>query len=347
MASDNNPAAPSLQGTCEVHIPMADHMGNIRNYIHARSTAVDDGSGSGSTYAMVNFTPSANFEYDAFGREVRANGTTVATNNTPPGLTAGTSYADALPFHFSSKFTDPESGLNYYGYRYYDPKDGRWLSRDPIGERGGLNLYGMCYNNALSFYDFLGRDPQGQASAPAASNQPQEMPIDEFLENLKIPPRFRQKIKDSGCSALTGLFVAGMGGKPKEGSKGLPEDYPGVTCFTTMEVAESQAKLVCGCDSYCLFAKQGKWKGGEKPSEGEGGSVPSDSVEGNKSEGHYDYQVQVPGAIPGNPFLGVNGGANAPDAGRTPQVGRVQPEKPKRYEGDFPAIIYCYKCRGK
>jgi hypothetical protein len=77
MASDNNPAAPSLQGTCEIHIPMADHMGNIRNYLHARSTAVDDGSGTGSTYAMVNFTPSANFEYDAFGREVRANGTTV------------------------------------------------------------------------------------------------------------------------------------------------------------------------------------------------------------------------------------------------------------------------------
>jgi hypothetical protein len=117
---------------------MADHMGNIRNYIHARSTAVDDGSGTGSTYAMVNFTPSANFEYDAFGREVRANGTTVATASTPPGLAAGTSYADALPFHFCSKFTDPETGLNYYGYRYYDPKDGRWPSRDPIEERGGL-----------------------------------------------------------------------------------------------------------------------------------------------------------------------------------------------------------------
>jgi RHS repeat-associated protein len=156
LASDNNPSAPSLQGTCEIHIPMADHMGNIRNYIHARSTAVDDGSGTGSTYAMVNFTPSANFEYDAFGREVRANGTTVAAASTPPGLTAGTSYTDALPFHFSSKFTDPESGLNYYGYRYYDPKDGRWLGRDPIGEDGGKNLYGMAKNNLVDGSDYLG-----------------------------------------------------------------------------------------------------------------------------------------------------------------------------------------------
>jgi RHS repeat-associated protein len=148
---------------------MADHMGNIRNYIHARSTAVDDGSGTGSTYAMVNFTPSANFEYDAFGREVRANGATVATSNTPPGLTAGTPYADALPFHFSSKFTDPESGLNYYGYRYYDPKDGRWLGRDPIGEAGGLNLYGAVDNNPSDKYDFLGLN--GCDSAKVCENR--------------------------------------------------------------------------------------------------------------------------------------------------------------------------------
>ena len=151
LATDN---LFSLQGTCEIHIPMGDHMGNIRNYIHARATTVNDGSGP---YAMVNFTPSANFEYDAFGREVRANGTTVAATNTPPGLTAGTSYADALPFHYSSKFTDPESGLNYYGYRFYDAKDGRWLSRDPIAERGGANIYGFVENNPNNQYDIDGR----------------------------------------------------------------------------------------------------------------------------------------------------------------------------------------------
>jgi RHS repeat-associated protein len=31
--------------------------------------------------------------------------------------------------------------LYYYGYRYYEPTAGKWLSRDPIAERGGLNLY--------------------------------------------------------------------------------------------------------------------------------------------------------------------------------------------------------------
>jgi RHS repeat-associated protein len=34
----------------------------------------------------------------------------------------------------------------FYGYRYYDPSTGRWPSRDPIGEKGGVNLYGMVGN---------------------------------------------------------------------------------------------------------------------------------------------------------------------------------------------------------
>ncbi|MDF1711362.1 MAG: hypothetical protein P1U90_03945 [Akkermansiaceae bacterium] len=43
-----------------------------------------------------------------------------------------------------------------YGYRYYDPVTGRWPSRDPINERGGINLYGMVGNNAVNTQDFLG-----------------------------------------------------------------------------------------------------------------------------------------------------------------------------------------------
>jgi len=37
----------------------------------------------------------------------------------------------------STKYTDSETGLLYYGYRYYLPVVGRWLSRDPIGDVGG------------------------------------------------------------------------------------------------------------------------------------------------------------------------------------------------------------------
>lgn len=44
----------------------------------------------------------------------------------------------------------------YYGFRYYDPVTGRWPSRDPIEEEGGLNLYGFVYNNPVNQWDLLG-----------------------------------------------------------------------------------------------------------------------------------------------------------------------------------------------
>ncbi len=44
-------------------------------------------------------------------------------------------------------------------YRAYDPNVGRWLSRDPIGHRGGLNLYGYVNNNPVRFSDPLGLEP--------------------------------------------------------------------------------------------------------------------------------------------------------------------------------------------
>lgn len=43
-----------------------------------------------------------------------------------------------------------------YGYRYYDPVTGRWPSRDPIGEPGGINLYAMVGNDAIRSWDYLG-----------------------------------------------------------------------------------------------------------------------------------------------------------------------------------------------
>jgi RHS repeat-associated protein len=47
-------------------------------------------------------------------------------------------------------------GVADYGYRYYDPLTGRWPSRDPIEEEGGLNLYGFVGNEGVNKLDFLG-----------------------------------------------------------------------------------------------------------------------------------------------------------------------------------------------
>lgn len=87
----------------------------------------------------------ARYDYDAFGSRI---------TNTAPELGE-----DVCPFGFSTKLTDGETGLVYYGYRYYSPEMGRWVSRDPIGERGGINLYGMVGNDAVNKLDRLGNAP--------------------------------------------------------------------------------------------------------------------------------------------------------------------------------------------
>ena len=82
----------------------------------------------------------AHYEYSPFGSLTK---TTAA-------------YAASNPFRFSSEYFDEETGLVYYNYRYYNPELGRWISRDPIEEQGGYNLYGMIGNNPLYGWDELG-----------------------------------------------------------------------------------------------------------------------------------------------------------------------------------------------
>jgi len=53
-------------------------------------------------------------------------------------------------------YTDPETGLALMTHRYYDAGRGRFLTRDPIGYSGGLNLYGFVGNNPIT-----GADPDG------------------------------------------------------------------------------------------------------------------------------------------------------------------------------------------
>ena len=60
------------------------------------------------------------------------------------------------PFRFSSEYYDSELDLVYYNYRHYSPSLGRFLSRDPIAEQGGLNLYAFVGNSGLQKTDTLG-----------------------------------------------------------------------------------------------------------------------------------------------------------------------------------------------
>ncbi len=59
----------------------------------------------------------------------------------------------SMQIGFQSKYYDTESGLYYYYHRYYDPKSGRFITEDPIGIAGGLNLYRFVNNNPVNFVD--------------------------------------------------------------------------------------------------------------------------------------------------------------------------------------------------
>ena len=65
--------------------------------------------------------------------------------------------ADVFSIRYSTKYFDPEMGFYYYGYRYYSPELMRGITRDSIGEEGGVNLYAFCENSPVDAFDGTGR----------------------------------------------------------------------------------------------------------------------------------------------------------------------------------------------
>ncbi len=103
------------------YFPLYDNNGNITDYVNE----------SGATVAHR--------EYDAFGKTLAVTGP----------------MANVFDFWYSTKYLDHETGLYYYGYRFHSPDLHRFINRDPIEERGGLNLYGFVGNNSLNRRDNL------------------------------------------------------------------------------------------------------------------------------------------------------------------------------------------------
>jgi len=116
--------------------------------------------GNGNVAALVNVANGAeveHYEYDPFGNPLKSHGSIIKTNS----------------FKFSTKYQDDDTGILYYGYRYYNPGTGKWLSKDPIGENGGINIYIHSYNDVANNIDWLGLwsiERKGQARAIAYAN---------------------------------------------------------------------------------------------------------------------------------------------------------------------------------
>jgi RHS repeat-associated protein len=98
----------------------ADHLGSIREM-------------TDSTGAIR-----ARYDYDAYGRRTKASGDIEAD------------------FAFTGHYYHTVSGMYLTLFRAYDAETGRWISRDPIEEGGGLNLYNYVQNNPINAVDPLG-----------------------------------------------------------------------------------------------------------------------------------------------------------------------------------------------
>jgi RHS repeat-associated protein len=59
-------------------------------------------------------------------------------------------------FRFPGQYYDQETGLHYNYNRYYDPSVGRYLTPDPIGQAGGLNLFAYVGNDPVNNFDPMG-----------------------------------------------------------------------------------------------------------------------------------------------------------------------------------------------
>jgi RHS repeat-associated protein len=57
---------------------------------------------------------------------------------------------------YPGQYYDPETGLHYNYFRYYNPQTGRYVTPDPIGLWGGINLFVYAANNPINFVDPLG-----------------------------------------------------------------------------------------------------------------------------------------------------------------------------------------------
>jgi len=101
--------------------------------------------GNGNIVALTSASDglaTARYEYGPFAEPIRLTGPAAALN----------------PFRFSTKRTCNTTDLVLYEYRAYSPGLGRWPDKDPIGERGGSNLYGFVGNDPIRRCDCHGLD---------------------------------------------------------------------------------------------------------------------------------------------------------------------------------------------
>jgi len=157
------------------------------------------------------------YRYTAFGEVTIYNGTgTIKTtsqiNNT---------------IMWNTRRLDTVSGYYLYKYRHYDPALGRWPSRDPIGENGGINLYAFLGNDALNYWDLLGNE-----GCKIVKLGKKDATINLPFENKKLSMNIRTSVSGTDEDCPTSVIVAFLvSGRDKLLDEGLPATWIYVNVF--------------------------------------------------------------------------------------------------------------------
>ncbi|MEA4863071.1 MAG: RHS repeat-associated core domain-containing protein [Victivallaceae bacterium] len=161
------------------------------------------------------------YEYDPYGKVISSTG----------------DFAETNPLRFSSEYADSETGLVYYNYRYYTPAIGRWLSKDPIAENGGVNLYNFLENDPVNVIDSLGLQDSIHWDSYWQKLR------DNKLKNLNLTPEQLWWAEIQLARGCIGVVCANLGAREKHSN-----------CYKLMSQAqqrqqEMSTKCECGKNS--------------------------------------------------------------------------------------------------
>ncbi len=142
--TDNRGSAP------KVYMAVLDGAGNVAALINSGTGAV-----------------AATYRYDPYGKLISE-----MTDVNDPAASS------ACSMLWGQGYMDRETGLVYLDHRYLSPVQGRFISRDPIGETGGLNTSVYCYNDPLNF-----SDPSGFEAVFGSSAQMERTNIRVYVKS--------------------------------------------------------------------------------------------------------------------------------------------------------------------
>ena len=178
--------------------------GGIGGLLHMRSGAREYSyvyDASGNVEAVLDSAQQvvAAYRYDPFGNLLAQRGTFTQ------------------PFRFMTKRTDTGAGLVSFGYRFYAPHLGRWLTRDPLGEAGGLNLYAYVGNNPVNWVDpwgltkiiMVGSNVKNPSFFNNIANAMAGIDTDTIIVQVRTPQHIQQALQYPNITQITYFGHAG------------------------------------------------------------------------------------------------------------------------------------------